>query len=140
MSSQEYSSNIEKELSSWPVISLIFAMIILYGVGLYAIVSVLLQNPLAVAIVLQFLGAMWTTIVSYSKLIAALILSLILITIGLMIFILKLIAKIGKEVTTVLFYSGPVILLFIGALSFLIGVFILAIVFVALGALFLFLV
>ena len=140
MSSQEYSSNIEKELSSWPVISLIFAMIVLYGVGLYAIVSVLLQNPLAVAIVLQFLGAMWTTIVSYSKLIAALILSLILITIGLMIFILKLIAKIGKEVTTVLFYSGPVILLFIGALSFLIGVFILAIVFVALGALFLFLV
>jgi len=78
--------------------------------------------------------------VSYSKLIAALILSLILITIGLMIFILKLIAKIGKEVTTVLFYSGPVVLLFIGALSFLIGVFILAIVFVALGALFLFLV
>ena len=58
MSSQEYSSNIEKELSSWPVISLIFAMIILYGVGLYAIVSVLLQNPLAVVIVLQFLGAM----------------------------------------------------------------------------------
>ena len=140
MNSQEYSSNIEKELSSWPVISLILAMIILYGVGLYAIVSVLLQNPLAVAIVLQFLGAMWTTIVSYSKLIAALILSLILITIGLMIFILKLIAKIGKEVTTVLFYSGPVVLLFIGALSFLIGVFILAIVFVALGALFLFLV
>jgi len=140
MSSQEYSSNMEKELSSWPVISLIFAMIILYGVGLYAIVSVLLQNPLAVAIVLQFLGAMWTTIVSYSKLIAALILSLILITIGLMIFILKLIAKIGKEVTTVLFYSGPVVLLFIGALSFLIGVFILVIVFVALGALFLFLV
>ena len=140
MSSQEYSSNMEKELSSWPVISLILAMIILYGVGLYAIVSVLLQNPLAVAIVLQFLGAMWTTIVSYSKLIAALILSLILITIGLMIFILKLIAKIGKEVTTVLFYSGPVVLLFIGALSFLIGVFILAIVFVALGALFLFLV
>ena len=140
MSSQEYSSNMEKELSSWPVISLILAMIILYGVGLYAIVSVLLQNPLAVAIVLQFLGAMWTTIVSYSKLIAALILSLILITIGLMIFILKLIAKIGKEVTTVLFYSGPVVLLFIGALSFLIGVFILAIVFIALGALFLFLV
>nr|MDO8043408.1 glycerophosphoryl diester phosphodiesterase membrane domain-containing protein [Candidatus Baldrarchaeota archaeon] len=140
MSSQEYSSNMEKELSSWPVISLILAMIILYGVGLYAIVSVLLQNPLAVAIVLQFLGAMWTTIVSYSKLIATPILSLILITIGLMIFILKLIAKIGKEVTTVLFYSGPVILLFIGALSFLIGVFILAIVFVALGALFLFLV
>jgi len=140
MNSQEYSSNIEKELSSWPVISLILAMIILYGVGLYAIVSVLLQNPLAVAIVLQFLGAMWTTIVSYSKLIAALILSLILITIGLMIFILKLIAKIGKEVTTVLFYSGPVVLLFIGVLSFLIGVFILAIVFVALGALFLFLV
>ncbi|MHA1581180.1 MAG: glycerophosphoryl diester phosphodiesterase membrane domain-containing protein [Candidatus Baldrarchaeia archaeon] len=63
-----------------------------------------------------------------------------MITIGLMIFILKLIAKIGKEVTTVLFYSGPVVLLFIGALSFLIGVFILAIVFVALGALFLFLV
>ncbi len=140
MSSQEYSSNMKKELSSWPVISLIFAMIILYGVGLYAIVSVLLQNPLAVAIVLQFLGAMWATIVSYSKLIAALILSLILITIGLMIFILKLIAKIGKEVTTVLFYLGPVVLLFIGALSFLIGVFILAIVFVALGALFLFLV
>ena len=140
MSRQEYSSNIEKELSSWPVISLILAMIILYGVGLYAIVSVLLQNPLAVVIVLQFLGAMWTTIVSYSKLITALILLLILITIGLMIFILKLIAKIGKEVTTVLFYSGPVVLLFIGVLSFLIGVFILAIVFVALGALFLFLV
>ena len=140
MSRQEYSSNMEKELSKWPVISLILAMIVLYGIGLYAIVSVLLQNPLAVAIVLQFLGALWATIIAYSKLITALIISLILITMVLMVFILKLIAKVGKEVTVVLFYSGPVVLLFIGALSFLVGVFILAIVFIALGALFLFLV
>lgn len=66
MNRQEYSPNTEEEVSNVPTVLLILAMVILYGVGIYAIISVIMQNPLAVAILIQFLGAFWNVIMALS--------------------------------------------------------------------------
>lgn len=114
---EEYSPNTEEEMSNIPTLLLILAMIILYGVGIYAIISVIMQNPLAIAAVIQFLGALWSVIAANSKLVAIIVFSLLSVTIILMILILKLIAKIGREVTVFFFFSGPIVLLFIGIVT-----------------------
>jgi hypothetical protein len=54
-----------------------------------------------------------------------------------MILILKLIAKIGREITVFLFFSGPIVLLFIGALTIFLRILVLAAIFIVLGILFL---
>jgi len=134
---EEYSPNTEEEMSNIPTLLLILAMIILYGVGIYAIISVIMQNPLAIAAVIQFLGALWSVIAANSKLVAIIVFSLLSVTIILMILILKLIAKIGREVTVFFFFSGPIVLLFIGIVTIFLRILLISTIFIILGIIFL---